>query len=78
MTGLQATGVTVRFGARTVLDGVDLNASAGAITGVTGRSGSGKSTLLRVLAGLHTPDAGVVRYGGAAVAPRASIALLAQ
>lgn len=75
---LQASGVTVRFGGRTVLNSVDLTAAAGTITGVTGRSGSGKSTLLRVLAGLHIPDAGSVRYGGAAVAPRASIALLAQ
>ena len=66
MTGdLHATGLTVRFGGRTVLDGVDLTAPAGAITGVTGASGSGKTTLLRVLAGLQRPHAGEIRYGAA-------------
>lgn len=66
MTGdLYATGLTVRFGGRTVLDGVDLTAPAGAITGVTGASGSGKTTLLRVLAGLQRPHAGEIRYGAA-------------
>ena len=56
--GVAATGITVGFGGATVLDGVDLSADAGAITGVTGPSGSGKTTLLRVLAGLQRPDAG--------------------
>ena len=88
MTGdLHATGLTVRFGGRTVLDGVDLTAPAGAITGVTGASGSGKTTLLRVLAGLQRPHAGEIRYGAASAsgasnsAPgprRGSVALLAQ
>ncbi|QFS89702.1 L-cystine import ATP-binding protein TcyC [Mycobacterium sp. THAF192] len=82
MTGdLHATGLTVRFGGRTVLDGVDLTAPAGAITGVTGASGSGKTTLLRVLAGLQRPHAGAIRYGASTSAPgppRGSVALLAQ
>lgn len=78
MTGLQATGVTVAYGATTVLDGVDVSAPAGTITGITGASGSGKTTLLRVLAGLQTPDAGVVRHHGAPTAPKGSVALLAQ
>lgn len=75
---VQAAGVTVCFGGARVLDGVDLDAPAGAITGVTGASGSGKTTLLRVLAGLQAPDSGTVRYGKAQVAPAGSIALLAQ
>lgn len=75
---VRADGITVGFGAETVLDGVDLEASSGVITGVTGPSGSGKTTLLRVLAGLLRPDAGTVRYRGAPVAPKGSIALLAQ
>ncbi|GFM21101.1 MULTISPECIES: ABC transporter ATP-binding protein [Mycobacteriaceae] len=93
MTGdLYATGLTVRFGGRTVLDSVDLTAPAGAITGVTGASGSGKTTLLRVLAGLQRPHAGEIRYGaasasgasnpasasGASGPRRGSVALLAQ
>ncbi len=78
MTGLSATGVGLAFGGRTVLDGVDLSAPAGQITGVTGASGSGKTTLLRVLAGLQRPDTGEIRYDGDPVAPKGSIALLAH
>ena len=78
MTGLQATGVGLALGGRTVLHAVDLSAPAGDVTGVTGTSGSGKTTLLRVLAGLHQPDTGEIRYDGEPVAPRGSIALLAQ
>ncbi len=36
----------------------------GSLTALLGPSGSGKSTLLRTIAGLETPDGGVVRIGG--------------
>ncbi|KAA0118678.1 ABC transporter ATP-binding protein [Mycolicibacterium sp. P9-22] len=78
MNGVRAAGVSVSFGGTVVLDGVDLDAPPGTITGVTGASGSGKTTLLRVLAGLQVPDRGTVHYGAAPVAPTGSIALLAQ
>lgn len=78
MNGVRATGVGVSFGGTRVLDGVDLDAPAATITGVTGSSGSGKTTLLRVLAGLQVPDHGTVHYAGAPAPPAGSIALLAQ
>lgn len=78
MTGLEASSITVTFDGVTVLDGVDLVAPAGSVTGVTGPSGSGKTTLLRVLSGLQRPDAGEVTYRGRPTAPTGSIALLAQ
>ncbi|QFU88312.1 ABC transporter ATP-binding protein [Amycolatopsis sp. YIM 10] len=60
MTTLLATGVTVTFGSRTVLREVSLAVPGGQWLALVGRNGCGKSTLLRVLAGLHTPDAGSV------------------
>jgi ABC-type lipoprotein export system ATPase subunit len=56
--------VTVAYGDRIVLAGVDLNVRASALTVVRGRSGSGKSTLLRVLTGLADVDAGRVTLAG--------------
>ncbi|MCV7282853.1 ATP-binding cassette domain-containing protein [Mycolicibacterium flavescens] len=75
---MEATGVAARFGEHRVFSGVNVTAATGAVTGITGPSGCGKTTLLRVLAGLHRPAAGEIRYDGAAAAPRGSLALLAQ
>ncbi|WP_175409354.1 ABC transporter ATP-binding protein [Streptomyces sp. TRM64462] len=62
---LQLEGLTVRFGTRAALDGVDLSVAEHEIVCVLGPSGSGKSTLLRVVAGLQRADAGRVLLGGA-------------
>ncbi|GAA3937063.1 ABC transporter ATP-binding protein [Streptomyces gulbargensis] len=62
---LTLDGATVRYGARAVLDGVDLVVAEHEIVCVLGPSGSGKSTLLRAVAGLRDLDAGRVLLGGA-------------
>jgi len=54
---LHAEGVTVRFGATTVLDAVSLRVAAGEIVGLVGDNGAGKTTLVRALAG-DVPRAG--------------------
>lgn len=50
--------VTVRFGDRTALSGVDLSVERGQVHAVIGGDGAGKSTLLRVLAGLDLGQTG--------------------
>lgn len=61
---VSGTGLSVRLGARTVLDGITFDARAGEIWAIAGPNGAGKSTLLRVLAGLRAPDAGRVEADG--------------
>lgn len=51
-------GLTKRFGARTVVNQVDLTVGAGRICGFLGPNGSGKTTTLRMICGLLLPDAG--------------------
>ena len=48
----------------TALDGVSLTVEQGRFLAIMGASGSGKSTLLHLMAGLTTPDDGVVRING--------------
>src|SRR5206468_807319 len=56
------------YASRSVLSDVTLGIAAGERIGVVGRNGEGKSTLLRLIAGLETPDGGVLtRTGGLSV-----------
>ena len=52
--------VTKSYGATTVVDRVSLTVGPGTRLGLVGPNGVGKSTLLRIVAGLETPDSGVV------------------
>ncbi len=58
---LTAAGIQVRFNARQVLEGVELQLHAGEIVTLIGPNGAGKTTLVRVILGLLKPDAGLVR-----------------
>ena len=60
-----AEDLTVSFGDRVVLDGIELSAGPGHRIGVIGENGAGKSTLLRLLAGVERADRGSVRITGA-------------
>jgi sulfonate transport system ATP-binding protein len=55
-----ALGVGKSFGARTVLDGLDVTVARGEFVALLGASGSGKTTLLRILAGLEAASDGEV------------------
>ncbi|MBA2554183.1 MAG: ATP-binding cassette domain-containing protein, partial [Geodermatophilaceae bacterium] len=55
--------VTLRLGARTLLDGVSWQLGPGDRIGVIGINGSGKTSLLRLLTGAQQPDRGRVIVG---------------
>ena len=55
-----AHGLSVRFGGRTVLSGIDLEVRPGEVVTLIGPNGAGKSTLVRALLGLVRPSGGRV------------------
>lgn len=71
---LSLQGLTVRYGKRVALDGVQFEARGGEVVALIGPNGSGKSTLLRAIAGLQR-HAGDVALEGAA---RQAIGFLPQ
>jgi branched-chain amino acid transport system ATP-binding protein len=60
---LKLEGVVAGYGGGNVLQGVDLEVSAGEIGCIVGPNGAGKSTVLRVISGLLTPKSGRVSLG---------------
>jgi putative spermidine/putrescine transport system ATP-binding protein len=58
--GLTVQGLTKKYGARVVVDSVDLAVTKGRILCLVGPSGSGKSTIINCIAGFTVPDSGRV------------------
>ena len=63
-TLLEATGVGVEIGGKTILERVDMTLSSGELVAVVGPNGAGKSTFARVTCGLQKPTAGRIGWGG--------------
>ena len=61
---IDVTGLERRYGANTVLEGVDLHVDQGSVFALLGPNGAGKTTMVRILATLTRADAGEVRIGG--------------
>ena len=61
---ITATGLTRRFGARTVVNDVSFEVGRGEIVALLGPNGAGKTTTLRMLAGLIAPTSGTVAING--------------
>jgi branched-chain amino acid transport system ATP-binding protein len=57
---LEVCGLTKRFGALVVSDGIDLSLNPGEIHAVIGPNGAGKSTLIAQICGGLAPDAGTI------------------
>src|SRR5690606_12432519 len=70
---LTLSAVSLHYGQRVLLDGIDLTLRKGNRIGLLGRNGEGKSTLLAVIAGATQPDGGE-RW----VRPGVRIAVLSQ
>ncbi|MGW6375144.1 ABC transporter ATP-binding protein [Rhodococcus sp. NPDC055112] len=64
---LAAEALTVGYGDRIIVDGLDLEIPTGVVTTVIGPNGCGKSTLLRSLGRLLKPKSGQVLLDGKAI-----------
>src|SRR5688572_28151222 len=51
-TALSVTGLTKRYGSRTVLDHLDLELPSGVVAGFVGPNGAGKTTTMAIVLGL--------------------------
>jgi ABC-2 type transport system ATP-binding protein len=61
---LRVRGLVKRYGARTVIDGLDLDVGRGEYFALLGPNGAGKTTAVEILAGLRRRDGGEVRVLG--------------
>lgn len=55
MSIFECKALTKNYGAKTVLDSIDLTIEPGRIVGLLGPNGSGKTTLIKLANGLLTP-----------------------
>lgn len=77
---LEISGLTVRYGAARILEGLGLTVAPGEIVGIAGRNGGGKTTMLRAISGMIRRQAGDILLdgkplaGGAHTVARAGVA----
>lgn len=69
---LRAEGLSLTYGSRMVVEGLDLSVPAGKVTAIVGPNGCGKSTVLRGLSRLLKPAAGQVLLDGRDIRSRSS------
>lgn len=61
---VEFVGIAKSFPGVQALSGVDLTLQSGRIHALVGENGAGKSTLLGIIAGIHQPDSGEMRFRG--------------
>lgn len=67
---LSIDDLTVGYGRRVVISGLDLKLESGRVHGLVGRNGAGKTTLLEAIAGFLRPRTGTILVDGAPPTPR--------
>ncbi len=61
---VEMVGIEKRFPGVHALEDARFDLQAGEVHALVGENGAGKSTLMKVLAGIHQPDAGSLRFRG--------------
>lgn len=64
MPVIEVKKLVKRFGLKTILKGLDFEASPGEFIGLLGPNGAGKTTFLRILSSLSRPTMGLVKVAG--------------
>lgn len=63
-TGLEVSGLTVRYGGNTAVDSVSFTAHRSAVTGLIGPNGAGKTSTFNAVSGILRPASGTVALDG--------------
>ena len=61
---LSLSGISKHFGAVSALTDIELDIHPGEVVALVGDNGAGKSTLVKILAGVHPPSSGEIRFQG--------------
>ena len=61
---LEANDIVKRYAGTVALDNVSLRVYRSAVNVLIGENGAGKSTLMRILAGVESPDSGILKLNG--------------
>ena len=61
-TLLNATGLSFRYGKRTIFEGLSLRISPGEVVGILGPNGAGKTTLIKCLVGMERLHRGTICF----------------
>ena len=68
MTLFSVSGLTMRFGGVTAVDGLNLSVEKGEIRGLNGPNGAGKTTIFNMISGVYKPTHGQIHFGGEDIA----------
>jgi simple sugar transport system ATP-binding protein len=74
---LELSAISKSFGRVNSLRDISLDIQSGEVLGLLGDNGAGKSTLIKILAGVHQPTSGTLKWNGESFAigsPRAAMA----